>query len=558
MLIHGSENCFSDDDSSPRIIFRKQTPTKSFPSATKTSNGLGGRGVRYWTPMSLMYRVGFHSNIFIGCRLQDKMAGKTSENRRLLMKDVDPSSDIDLKNVPSTVWELEVETTSTVNRLSIINIPSNLTSLEFGPLLSASLAEPFYLPISLVSYKGPVISGMKLPPNLRKLTLLETTKSLQTCDTSLPPNLIHLVIENPLKFSSLDSTKLPATLETLQIVGRHNCSLEKLVLPPSLKSFDVGKSIQPVDKLATRVEVIQELEDVEQAEDVFGANPLVVSSQNKGTLRKKMPRLDKLHVVLDDKVLTSLGDVWTEVLFEGRVQVRDLTITNVGDVPTLRDCGEVFKRSSTLGRKLCRKLVVESERDSHPAHLNLVSSLKLVGGISVEISYLEKEKPSECVLARLGKLLNLTRSGSKYVSDSFGAMATSIELSPEGKLQIIVGDSPVRYETPKPLRPLTVPIAMSSFEGVSDAEEAKPKERPIVLHTWTKCGFCKKQEEAIDEFKKTSLENETRFNDKVEVKVLEDPKKVEDKRVNSFPTWVKNDKLIIGVQNVENLKTLIE
>ena len=471
------------------------------------------------------------------------------------MNDVDPSSDIDLKNVPSTVWELVVETTSTVDRLSVMNVPSNLTSLEFGPLLSASLVDPFYLPISLVSFKGPVISGMKLPPNLKNLTLLETTKSLQTSDTSLPPNLVNLVIENPKRFSSLDSTELPSTLETLRIVGRHNCSLERLVLPPSLKSIDVGESIQPVDKLATRLQVTQVTQVTEQGDFNF-LKP--VGSQNKNilnALRKKMPRLDKLTVVLDDKVLTSIGDVWTDVLFEGRVQVRELTVTNDTGVPSLRDCGEVFKRSSTLGRKMCRKLIVESERYSHATHLNLVSSLKLVGGISIEISYLEHQKPSACVLPRLGKLLNLTRSGSKYVSDSFGATSTSIELSPEGKLQIDVGDSPVRYETPKPLRPLTVPIATSSFEGVT--EEAKPKERSIVLHTWTKCGFCKKQEEAIDEFKKISLENETRFNDKVEVKVLEDPHKVQDKRVNSFPTWVKNDKLIVGVQNVENLKTLL-
>ena len=489
------------------------------------------------------------------------MAGKNLENRRLFMKDVDPLSDIDLNNVPSTVWELVVETTSTVNRLSIMNIPSNLTLLELGPLLSSSLAEPFYLPITLVSYKGPVISGMKLPPNLRKLTLLETPKSLQTSDTSLPPNLLNLVIKDPCRFSSIDSTKLPHTLETFQIVGRHNCSLERLVLPPSLKSFDVGESIQPVDKIATRVQIVQNFQEADFGADPFGANPLVVSSQNKnllGALRKKMPRLDKLHVVLDDEVLTSLGDVWTEVLLEGRVQVRELTVTNATQT-CLRDCGEVFRRSSTLGRKLCRKLMLESERYSPVSHLNLVSSLKLVGGILVEISYTDQDHPSACVLPRLGKLLNLTRSGSKYVSDSFGATSTSMEVTPEGKLQIIVGDSPVRFETPKALQPLTVPVSMSSFEGVSDADgSTKPVERPIVLHTWTKCGFCKKQEEAIDEFKKSSLENETRFNDKVEVKVLEDPHKVEDKRVNSFPTWVKNDKLIVGVQDVKNLKTLLE
>lgn len=131
-------------------------------------------------------------------------------------------------------------------------------------------------------------------------------------------------------------------------------------------------------------------------------------------------------------------------------------------------------------------------------------------------------------------------------------------MTPDGLLNIVVGDSPVRYESPQALQPLTVPLVLSSFQEIPNAEESKPKERPIVLHTWTKCGFCKKQENVIDEFKKISLENETRFNDKVEVKVIENPEDVQDKRVDSFPTWIKDDEIIVGVQTVENLKTLLE
>lgn len=495
-----------------------------------------------------------------GCNMNTMV--ENAENRRLFMKDVDPSSDIDFKNVPGTVWELVVETTSTVNRLSITNVPSNLTLLEFGPLLSSSLTAPFYLPISLRTYRGPMISGMNLPPNLKKLTMIESHKSLQTSDTTLPPNLKTLVVENPLKFSNLDSIKLPQTLKTLKIVGKHNCSLEKLVCPPSLVSIDVGKSIQPVDLVATRVEIDQEA-DEDVSEDFLSVNPLVVSSspENKkilSALRNKKPRLEKLHVILDDEIWASIGDVWTEVLLEGRVQVGELTVTNMTQKACLGDCGEVFKRSSVLGRKLCRKLVVESEMYSHVAHLNLANSLKLVSGFTLEISYVDKQGPSQCLLPRFAHLLNLTKSGSKYISDSFGATATSVEIGPEGKLHIVVGDSPVRYQTPKPLQPLTVPLGLSSFEGVSDTAKSKPKEKSIVFHSWTKCGFCTKQMDAIEEFKKISLENETKFNDKVEVKLLEDPQDIDDKRVDSFPTWVVDDKLIVGVQSVEALNKLLE
>ena len=487
------------------------------------------------------------------------------------MKDVDPSSDIDLKNVPSSVWELVVETTSAVNRLSIANVPSNLTLLELGPLLTSSLAEPFYLPITLSSYKGPMISGMKLPANLKKLTLVETMKSLQTSDTDLPPDLKTLVVENPLKFSNLDSTRLPPSLETLQIVGKYNCSLEKLFLPPSLVSVDVGQSIQPVDLVATRVDIVQHVQQEQDSdsEAILSVNPLVVSSgpENKkvlDALRRLKPRVAKLHVVLDDEVLTSLGDVWTEVLLEGRVQVRELTVTNMKKkqdtkkTTCLSDCGEVFKRSSVLGRKLCRRLIVESETFSDVTHLNLANALKLIGGTSLEISYVDTNF-SECLLPRLGQLLNLRKAGpKKYVSDSFGATSTSLELSAEGKVHVVVGDSPERYQTPLIPQPLTVPVALSSFEGVSNIEESKPKEKPIVLHTWTKCGFCKKQEDIIHQFKKMSLGNETKFNDKVEVKVLENPQDIQDKRVDSFPTWVKDKELIVGVQTIENLQRLLE
>ena len=195
---------------------------------------------------------------------------------------------------------------------------------------------------------------------------------------------------------------------------------------------------------------------------------------------------------------------------------------------------------------------------SHVTHLNLANSLKLVSGFTLEISYVDNRGPSQCLLPRIGHLLNLTKSGSKYISGSFGATATSVDIGPEGKLHVVVGDSPVRYQTPKPLQPLTVPLALRSFEGVSNTEKSKPKEKSIVLHSWTKCGFCKKQEAAIDEFKKISLENETLFNDKVEVKLLEDPQDIDDKRVDSFPTWVVNDKLIVGVQSVEDLNKLLE
>lgn len=494
--------------------------------------------------------------------------------RRLSLEDLDPSSDIDFGNVPQTVWELLVETSdakSIKNRprisMSIVNVPLNLTLFELGPRLSSSITEAFYLPMTLNSYRGPILSGMKLPPNLKKLELVETTKSLQTSDVSLPPDLRSLVVAHPLKFSNLDSAKLPPSLQTFRVVGKYNCSLEKMYFPPKIEEIDVGQSTQPVDLLATRARIVGP--DAKKASNTASkprnmvinmVEAMETSTETIQFLREHFPRLDKLHVVLDDKFLTTLGDVWTEVLFEGRVQIRELTV-NARELTqgSLSDCGEVFKRSSLLGRKLCRKLVIESEKYSCVSHLNLALALKNIGGISIEISYADSHGPSECFLPRFADLLGLSKTGPRYMSDSFGATPTSLEmLTEKTKLVLVVGDSPWRYETPVKTRPLTVPVSSSALQEVSNVEQSKPRERPIILYTWTQCGFCQKQSNIIEEFKNQSTANKNLFNDKVEVKSLENPADIPDKRVDSFPTWVKDDTLIVGVQTADKLTSLLQ
>lgn len=492
------------------------------------------------------------------------------------MNDLDPSSDIDLSSVPESVWELLVETADTgredvKNSMAIVNVPFNLTLLHLGPRLSSSLTEPFHLPMTLVSYRGPIMSGMKLPPQMKNLHLFETMTSLQTSDVVLPPDLKVLVVENPLKFSNLDSTKLPSQLESFQIIGKFNCSLERMSFPPHLKVVDVGLSTQKVDLLATRADIlttIQTEDSPRTPSDVvtvdLSKSPPASDPQTTtvlDSLRQHLPRLDKLQVFLDENI-SSIGDVWTEVLFEGRVKVRELTVFNRNPHKScLGDCGEVFNRSSILRRKLCRKLIVVDEKYSHASHLNLALSLKNVGGISLEISYIGGKGPSTCLLPRLASLMKLNASGTpskpKYVSDSFGATSTSAEISEDGSLKIFVGDSPKRYDPPTKPQPLMVPVSSSALQEVSNVEASKPKDKPIVLYTWKSCGFCQKQNSVIEEFKQMSESNKNLFHDKVEVKSLENPHDVPDKRVDSFPTWVKDDTLIVGVQNSEKLASLL-
>lgn len=507
-------------------------------------------------------------------KLVKHMSERTSSGRRLFLGDLDPSSSIiDLGEVPDSVWELLIETTglSVLNTFSksIWNVPFNLTLFDVGPMLSSSLTEPFHLPLTLVSYRGPVLSGMKLPPYLKHLGLIESTHSLQTSDVVLPPGLVTIVVQNPLKFSNLDSTTLPPSLESFQIIGKYNCSLEKMSFPTTLKILDVGQSKQPIDLLESwhpQTQIVSKNSSLTKDMSKLDESSLTIDMSNEESrsvidqLRQhvsstRTPRLNEIHVSLDHD--TSLGDVWTDVLFEGRVQVRQLTITNTNpENSCMGDCGEVFHRSRKLRRKLCRKLVVISETYKHSAHLNLASSLKNVGGISLEISY--NTKPSECLLPRFASILGLSKQlDHSYVSDSFGAISTSVHISSEGKLIVNVGDSPLPYEPPRPPQPLTVAVSSSALREVSNVEVSKPRDKPIILYTWKSCGFCQKQATIIEEFTKVNDNNKNTFYDKVNVVALENPGDVPDKRIDSFPTWVKNDNLIVGVQDAEKLKTLL-
>ena len=505
---------------------------------------------------------------------------ETSNDRRLFLNNVNPSSDIDLSSVPESVWELLVETAfdnpnskHSRSSMAIVNVPFNLTLLHLGPRLSSRLTEPFHLPATLVSYKGPIMSGMRLGLNMKNLHLFETKMSLQTSDVVLPPYLQNLTVENPLEFSNLDSTKLPSQLESFQIVGKFNCSLERMSFPPHLKVVDLGMSTQKVDLLATRADILTTIQTEDSPTTHSGVVTVDLSTDSTTTptdstttvldsLRQHLPRLDKLQVFLDEDSLTSLGDVWTEVLFEGRVKVRELTVFNRNPQKScLGNCGEVFNRSSILRRKLCRKLIVNDEKYSHASHLNLALALKKVSGISLEISYIGGKGPSTCLLPRLASLLKLKASGTpskpKYVSDSFGATSTSAEISAEQILKIFVGDSPNRYEPPTKPQPLIVPVSSSALQEVSNVEASKPRDKPIILYTWKSCGFCQKQTAVIEEFKQMSESKKNLFHDKVEVKSFENPHDVPDKRVDSFPTWVKDDTLIVGVQNSERLTSLL-
>ena len=474
--------------------------------------------------------------------------------RKVSMMDLDSLKDIDLASVPSSVWEIELEVLKTSRSLSLLNIPSGITLLDLGSLLSRSLSEPFHLPMSLNSYKGPFLSGMVFPPNIESIHLIETQKSMPSSSIAFPTRTKKITVENPLKFSDLDSIHIPESVESFTVVGLYNCSFEKLKLPPGIIHLDLGKSTQPTDLLNTSL-----LTDVVQSTQVnrqiLEKSPLLFTSTNKkllNALHNHKPRIDRLQVVLDN-VYSTIGDVWTDVLLEGRIQVRELILVNGTGNTCLSDCEDVFRRSKKLDRKLCKNLLILCETFSYASHLNLSRSLTYLGDISIEISYFKK-KPTECIVPRLADILGIEKNDSQYSSNKFGVISTTVSMSSDGNLKFVIGSSPMKYSVP--LRTSSsVPVSSSTLMDTPTPMEPGPK--TIILHTWTKCSFCDKQDGYIEEFKKTSEKHRNVFNDMVEIKKIENPEDIDDKRVDSFPTWVKDGELIVGTQNKTKLEEML-
>lgn len=476
-----------------------------------------------------------------------------SVHKGVNLQGLTPDQDIDLADIPNHVWEINIDTKSVGDSLRLSNVPPNLTSLSLGLSLSKSLTESFHLPATLVSYKGPMLSGMRCPDGLESLHVIETRASVSTPGIHLP-SLRELVVENPLKFSGLDEIKLPDSIKSFRVIGKHNCSFERLIFPSSISSIDLGLSSQPTDLVKSPIP-IETKKTKHVNREILEKKPLIIKSDEDSlqALHEYKPRIEKIHVVLDS-VVSSIGDVWTEVLLEGRVNVRELTIINGTGNPCLKDCEDVFRRSKALNRKLCKKLIILCETFSDASHLNLARSLQGVGNLSIEISYMGNRRVSECNLPRLSNYFDLEKSHSGYSSNRFGVLSTTVRVTPENTLEITTGSSPVLYTPPTRTSKI---VPLSSAEFIDQGFPVKPKERPITLHTWTKCGYCDKQQVFIDEFRNKSESNKNMFDDMVDTKKIENPEEIDDKRVTSFPTWVKNNDLIVGVQGLEQLTKLL-
>lgn len=286
--------------------------------------------------------------------------------------------------------------------------------VTIGSNLCFSLSQPIELGSTLVAYYGPVLHRMILPPSLRELTIIETPKSATVSKVSVPETVTTLKISLTGTFSPVDEMALPPQLESLTIDGEHDCSLELLKLPPSLTYINTGSSVQPVDKLQV---------DIEHVTVVSASTRLVESSgeaapeaQQHVTLTSSLPLLRDLHtmlprlqnvsVILDETMWTSIGSVWCKLLLEGRLSVETLHIINNTSKHCMHDVGEVFYRSTRLGRPISTKLRVVGEVFDYPTSLRMADAIrKHEANITVHIQY--QDFP-ECCLHRIASILGCT------------------------------------------------------------------------------------------------------------------------------------------------------
>lgn len=485
-----------------------------------------------------------------------------------------PGQDVELDAPPST-RVLHVEIHEPARPVTISGLPPNLKKLVIGPLLTESLVGPLVLPWALETYRGPVFHDTVLPLTLKKMEYVQSFSSVPVDSLYIPTGVEELTIATNTRVSNVDGVNLPDSVHTMRIEGPFNASLDRL------DTKNVSRVVLPEDFLQP-IEVPEHappgiLDGVSvDASTVSDGIPVIRGRREADHLVKNLPSLNHLHVILNDDI-RDLLDVWTRVLLEGRVRVRSLEV-DAGSISSgtdvLRGMYVAIDRAVFLGRPLCKRLVVRNmvhSRTHSVSYYKLAQSLTALHGVEVILSH---KNPVPDLSSRLADLMGLTQSrydeslqGHVYYK-LFGAIATEVYVSGCNTIHIVKGQGARLDADPKipyiPSIPVPVsdpdpsdPSDPSSSSSLSYSPEPVSKTRPIVLYSWTECGYCKKQEEIIQAFKEDSGPDSSTFDDLVEVRSITDPSGVADKRIVSFPTWVTGETVTPGVKDAEGIRRML-
>lgn len=433
------------------------------------------------------------------------------------------------------------------------------TDITIGSSLSYALSEPAELPLGTVSYTGPVIDKMMLPTDLKSITIVETPKSGILSRIKLPGGLQKLHIRLTDTFSPVDEMNLPSGLLELRVQGEHNCSLEKLAIPPSLTLLDAGTSIQPVDSLHTGLgeirvvskstRLLQPVNDIdpdthkqfEQQFTLTSSHPVLTD------IHKLLPSLGDVSVILDSAAWQTVGNVWCNLLLEGRVHVQSLVLVNNTDSPCMLDFGEVLYRSSRLGRPLCKYLRVVGEVFDYPTSLRVAEAVrKYTGDFLVELDFVSPVP--KCALHRTASVLS---AGVRDGDLAYHSHNTNVKL-----------ENNILSFTKRLSRDEEIDSDVSGEFSDEEDDAARStvgeKPKPIILYAWVDCGFCKQQDAIVKEIlSDPGSDAAKRFDEVVTMKNLLTPQDADDARVQAFPTWVVRGELAPGLkQKSETLEMI--
>ncbi len=479
-----------------------------------------------------------------------------SRSIKSIIDSAEDDSSIDLSYIGKEVWVAHIDTIKIYKNIKLIEIPANLTELKFGDNMSMSIIPPLILPPFLNTYTGPVFEGMKFPETLKTVTLIETKNSICLSKLTLP-DVTHVTIQTRDKFSSLDKLIFPSSVEFLQIEGPFNSSIEKinienvkeLILPDSfIQPLNINSEIHveknnEIDNFSIER---SETNEINEINEIITLTPVINLA-----IRKYRPFINNIKVTLD-KEIPSISHIWLNTSLEGVVEINTIVVDSFNSKKALDSLDQVFDRSNILDRKFCNDLFINNvEFSDVNSYLKLAKSLKRIGNINIIIHHLDKNINLHGIVKRMSIVLNMNYVNGIYYS-LFGAIESKLYVNNK-TIVIKRGQVPKKFVLKKIEDKIMVPQSSSTLVVPMDVEGIPPPQKEITLFSWTKCGFCKKQEEIINNISFKPL-----FDEKVNMEIVEDPNSISDKRVTSFPSWVVKGEIEVGVKNEEQIKKMLE
>ena len=500
----------------------------------------------------------------------------TSKSRSIqsILDSVKDNSTVDMGYLGSHAWSAEIDTNTVLKSIHLVNFPTNLTKIILGYNLSHSISGTLELPQFLEHFKGPIFDDTKLPVTLKNLIIVETMSCVSLSRMKIPDSTTNLTIITRDKLSRVDEIQFPKTIETLKIEGPFNASLDNLdftnynnlknvYFPPSFKQHFLTEN---KNLIVTRKNMNENLEMPDNLDKPIDENVSVVSSPRINmAISKYLPFLNHFIITLDDTTPT-ISDIWINILHEGMVRVKKITI-KVPETHAFNpfyDVDRVFERSHVLKRKLCDILIINNvtfNKEMINSYLNMAHSLKRIGNMIISINHTKMNFDPKGLLKTMSLELGIQPNPSSYNYCSlFGVNESSLSII-EKKINIYRGDVPIyfsadvlddEFEAHPPIYSSHLIVPME------DIDASPPKGKNITLHTWSQCGFCKKQDQIIEEFKKIDDENSDMFENLVDVQKIDNPNSISDKRIKAFPSWVVNGNIESGVKSSEQIENMFK